>query len=198
MFKTLIRSLLLITLGAVGAVLLPPLLRSHAPSPAADVDRPTIESVRALSALVTLTVDVADVQLTDLQGWSGGVQVALLVKGQFQLATDLNESRFEQVDIEKRTAVLVLAPPQASSPRLDHDRTKLFAVSVYGLWELVPSDEAQVSAINRALQAAQASLVDAAKDGTQVERARRQTEALILSFFTALEWDVVIRWSDRS
>ncbi|MBA3406353.1 MAG: hypothetical protein H0U13_16990, partial [Gemmatimonadaceae bacterium] len=80
----------------------------------------------------------------------------------------------------------------------DHDRTKLFAVSVYGLWELVPSDEAQVSAINRALRDAQASLADAAKDGTQVERARLQTELVMGSFFRAIEWDVAIRWSDRS
>ncbi len=91
-----------------------------------------------------------------------------------------------------------LALPQASSPRLDHDRTKLFAVSVYGLWELVPSDEAQVSAINRAMREAQASLADAAKNDMQVERARLQTERVMGSFFSALEWNVAIRWSDHS
>lgn len=196
MFKSLIRSVLLIAIGAVGALTLPSFVRRAEPAePRAN--GPTIEQVRELSALVTTSVDVADVRLTDLRGWTGGIKVALLVRGQYLIAIDLAQARFEAVDDERRTAVLMLPPPAATSPRLDHNRSRLFAVSPYGLWALVPSDAAQVTAVNRAMQEAQSSLATAARDLVHLERARRQAEAVLGCFFQSLGWHVTIRWSDR-
>ena len=43
---------------------------------------------------------------------------------------------FEAVDAKARTAVIVLTPPQASSPRLDHDRTRMLAMTESGLWAI--------------------------------------------------------------
>src|SRR5687768_3413744 len=55
---------------------------------------PTLEQVRGLAALTVLTVDVADVQVTDLRGYTGGVRAALVVKGDLLLSTDLSAARF--------------------------------------------------------------------------------------------------------
>src|SRR5687767_6832787 len=125
MFKSFVRSLILVCAGAVAAIGVLKLFSSPPPDRAAASSVPTIEQVRDLSELVTTCVDVADVQLTDLRGWTGGVRVAMLVRGQYWLSTDLSQARFESIDPTTKTAVLVLPPPRATSPRLDHDRTKL-------------------------------------------------------------------------
>src|SRR5687767_10978609 len=121
------------------------LLGGHAQStdPAGGAHRtthlgPTIEQVRQLSALVTTRVDVADVQVTEIAGRTGGIKAALVIKGDLLLTTDLGRARFESVDAGTRTAVLVLSEPEVTSPRLDHDKTRVFVAAEYGLWALVP------------------------------------------------------------
>src|SRR5436190_3396471 len=59
---------------------------------------PPVEQVQALAALVTVRVDVADVQETRLDGRSGGVRAAVLVRGDFLVGTDLGRAAFEAVD----------------------------------------------------------------------------------------------------
>ncbi len=197
MFKSSLQSTMLVALGVAIAWALPRGIGPRWQQHGAVRSAPTIEQVRELSALVTVSVDVADVQVSDVRGWTGGVRVALLVRGQYLLGTDLGAGRFESVDRGARAAVLVLPPPTATHPRLDHDRAKLYAVSPYGLWELVPSARAEVAAANAALLAAQDSLAAAAGGREAVERARRQAEAVLTCFFRAIEWEVTVRWSDR-
>ena len=84
----------------------------------------TIEQVRALASLVTSRVQVADVMATDLSGYSGGIRVLLVM--------DLGQARLEQVDEIHKTAVLLLPQPQASTPRLDMEGTRLYSVDEYG------------------------------------------------------------------
>src|SRR5579885_451090 len=87
---------------------------------------PTIQQVRELASLVTSRVEVADVQETDVSGYTGGMRVLMLVRGDFLLGVDLSASRLEAVDVSARAAVLWLPQPSVSSPRVDHTRTKLF------------------------------------------------------------------------
>lgn len=51
-------------------------------------------------SLVPARVDVADVVETTLVGYSGSVRVAILVKGDFLLGTDLSAGRVEAVGAE--------------------------------------------------------------------------------------------------
>lgn len=197
MFKSVVQSVILVCAGALAAIGALKVLGFRAPDPAAVSAAPTIEQVRDLSELVTTSVEVADVQLTDLRGWTGGVRVAMLVRGQYLLGTDLGQARFEAVDASNRTAVLVLPPPRATNPRLDHDRTRLFAVSPYGVWQIVPSNWAEVAGVNAALVEAQASITSAANGGAQMAAARRQAESVVRSFSRAIDWNVTVRWSDR-
>src|SRR5258706_6084997 len=107
----------------------------------------TVERLQPLSSLVTARVDVADVVETTLAGHTGSVKVAILVKGDFLLGTDLSAARFEAVDVVHRTATLVLPPPAATSARVDHARTRVFAISTNGLWHVVPGGDDAAAAV---------------------------------------------------
>lgn len=158
---------------------------------------PTLEQVQRLSNLVTVKVDVADVQVTELGGYTGGQKAILLVKGDFLLGIDLSRARLESFDKAARTAVLVLPPPAIRSPRLDQERTRLFMVSSQGLWCLVPGDAGQTTVLNHAYQHAQRVVAEAASNVDSVDRCRRNTESALACFFEAASWKVRIRWSDE-
>ena len=127
---------------------------------------PTIEQIQSLALLTTVRVDVADVRLTELSGYTGSVRAAAIVKGDYSLSTDLSQARFASVDPQRRSAVLVLAEPRVSSPRLDHERTKLFALSSTGLWLLTPGAGPYAEAVNKIYAEAQAS-IDASAASTE-------------------------------
>jgi hypothetical protein len=167
----------------------PALMHAHA--------GPTIEQVRGLSSLTVLKVDVADVQVTELRGYTGGAKAALVVKGDLTLSTDLSQARFDLLDPQHRRAVLVLPPPQVASPRVDHARTRLLGVWRYGLWQVVPGDRAETTAVNRAFGEAQQVVAAAGGESSLDGRGKAQAEAALRAFFLALGWDVAVRWSDR-
>src|SRR3954466_2339251 len=59
---------------------------------------PSLGQVQSLSSLVTARVDVTDVQETSLEGYTGGIKAALLIKGDFLLGTDLSKAHFQEVN----------------------------------------------------------------------------------------------------
>ena len=157
---------------------------------------PTIEQVRRLESLVVQRVDVADVSTTELQGYTGGVRAALVVRGDLVVSVDLSRARFEAKDPVKRSAVLSLPSPRVSRPRLDQDRTRLFELSRAGLWVIVPGDGGQSAAVNHAYRHAQEVVASAGEDPQLVERARLDAEETLTAFFQAVGWAVTIRWEN--
>jgi hypothetical protein len=155
---------------------------------------PSVEQVHKLSSLVTMKVEVADAQVTSVQGQTGGMRVALLVRGDFLIGVDLSQARFEQVDHLKRTVVLVLPQPRAASPRLNHERTKVFEVTSHGLWLLVPGDAGRAKALELAHAEAQRLVAEAATSASVTGRARSQAESVLGSFFDAAGWTISVRW----
>jgi len=65
-----------------------------------------------LSALTTLRVDVADAFVTELSGRTGGTTAVLVVRGQVVIGVDLAAARFDSVDPQERSAVLLLPQPR--------------------------------------------------------------------------------------
>jgi len=154
----------------------------------------TIEKIQPLSSLVTARVDVADIVETTLLGYSGSIKVAILVKGDFLLGTDLSAARFDSVDAVHHTATLVLSPLAAASPRVDHAHTRVFSISTRGLWQLVPGDEAATAVVNRAYAEAQRIVSQAADNRVLLDRSRQKAESVLCAFFEAVGWRVKIRW----
>jgi hypothetical protein len=153
-----------------------------------------IERLTELSQLLTLRIDVADVVVTHLAGWTGGVDVLLAVRGDVSLGIDLSRARLEAVDRTGHTAIVVLPPPTRTGARLDWEGTRVFALDAYGIWALAPNGRARAVAINRALRTAQQQIDAAATDRGADERARARAEVLIVTFCRTLGWDVQVRW----
>ena len=155
---------------------------------------PSIAQVRGLSSLVVLRAEVADVQVTQLRGYTGGVTAALVVKGDVTFATDLSAARFDSAEAHSRTAVLVLPPPGVRSPRLDHERSRLVCIGRSGLWRLVPDGErAEASALNKAYAEAQRVVEQAAAEPSLDQRARAHAESVLTEFFAAFGWTLTVR-----
>ena len=155
---------------------------------------PTLDQVRRLASLVTTKVEISDVTETSIDGYTGGVKAVLIVRGDVLLGVDLHGARFESKDEQAKVAVLVLPPPKATSPRLDHSKTKLFLVSRQGLWQVVPGDGGRTPAINLALGHAQEVITSAGNDPRLRERARQQVEQAITCLFAVVGWRVEVRW----
>ena len=155
----------------------------------------TIEQVQALSCLVTTRVEVADVQETRLDGYTGSVKAALLLRGDFLLGVDLAQAKFESVNETARTATLVLPQPHVASPRLDHERTRVFAVLQTGLWQIAPGGgQTSGEVVDRAYRDAQRFVAAAADDPAMIARSRQQAEQVLAAFFKATGWTVTVKW----
>jgi len=156
---------------------------------------PTVEHLQPLASLVSLRADISDVQIATLDGYTGGISVMLAIRGDVLLSIDLEKARFEHLDRQNKTAVLVLPSPEALSPRLDHTLTKAFTISTYGLWQIVPSDRGRAEAMGRALRQAQQALAKQALEPKLIDKAKHHAEGLIKSFMVqTLGWTITIRW----
>jgi len=157
----------------------------------------TLAQVQNLASLTTLRVHVADVHLTEIHGHTGSLRAALLVRGDLLIAVDLAEARFEQLDDEAKRATIVLPAPRAQSPRLDHARTRIYAITTSGMWSLLPTDDHRARLVNRAMGEAQRLVEHAAQRDELIEQARRNTETVIDTYSRQIGWSVTIRWADR-
>ena len=144
-----------------------------------------------------MTVDIADVQETRIDGYVGAIGAILIVKGDVQIGIDLSAARFERVDPIARTLELVLPEPVVSRPRLDHDRSHLYAVRQEGLWMITPGDRVYARVTDRAWEAAQRTLAQAASNGESLDRSRHHAEQVLRTWFGAIGWNVTFRWPGR-
>lgn len=92
--------------------------------------------------------------------------------------------------------MLVLPQPAVTSPRVDHSRTRLYAISSSGLWQLVPGDEGKPQLINRAYDDAQQIISLAAQDRELMERARAQARQVLATFYQTIGWSVQVTFED--
>jgi hypothetical protein len=157
--RTLIVLLIGSGLGWTGAMACRP------PVPADGIHTgPSIERMSELSQLLTLRIDVADVLVSRIDGMTGGVQLAMLVKGDVALGIDLSQARFDTIDNAHCTAVLILPPPEASCARVDHDRSRLFALTSDGLWAITPGTRDYLAVVDKAMAEAQDLVASAARN----------------------------------
>jgi hypothetical protein len=161
---------------------------------------PALQQVRELSSLTVLTAEVTDVQVSRWQGYTGGAKAVVVLRGDVMLSTDLSRARFLSLDHVRQAAVLLLPPPQVSSARVDHERTRVACLVQYGLWRLAPDDSSQAAAamIDHAYANAQAMVTSAGHNASLDARARLQTKQVITTFFQSLGWTVTVRWSDQT
>jgi len=156
--------------------------------------RPRIEKVRELASLVTLEVPITAVQETRLRGTTGGVSVLMLVKGEVQIATNLERARFTSIDPENRKLVLEVPNPQPTRPRLNHEQTRVLRSQRTGLWQLAPFDAGDSDVMNAAMKRAQQLLGETAIDERYRQQARDRCELALRRLFDPTGWDLTVRW----
>lgn len=155
-----------------------------------------IEEVRKLASLVTLHVPISDVQRSEISGFTGGVSVVLLVRGDVEIATDLSKARFVDVDETARTAGLVLPRPTPRRARLDHEATRVYRVDRSGLWSVLPGEAGEGAVIDRAMAEAQKLVEQAANRPELVEQACRQSHQVLGAMLGSMGWKVRIDWAE--
>ena len=133
--RTLLVAMMGVVLGMVLGLLAGRILgTSRGPQPDsatthASTHAPTIQDVRSLSVLLSNRVEVADVCVTRIDGYLGGAEVAVLVQGQIDLGVDLDTAQFTEIDRSRRTALLKLANPKVIAAAIDHERTRIVALT---------------------------------------------------------------------
>lgn len=160
--------------------------------------RLTVERLTEFSELTSLRVDVSDVLVRRIDGYTGGVQAVLLVRGDVDLNVDLRAAKLALVDDAMRLAVVILNPPRTSRPRVDHSRTQLVSMYKDGLWAAVPDDSPYGAVASKAMADAQARVEEAAIGDDVSERSRKHVEDILRKGCEALNWTVSVEWSDRA
>jgi hypothetical protein len=151
---------------------------------------PRIEEVRQIAKLAVLRVQVADV----IEGATAGAQAAVLVKGDADMAIDLDQIEVRARDGQSRTATLAIPTPQPERPRVDHDRTKIYELRKTGLALINPFADPRADLLADCMRAAQADVERAVQDAEFVTKAKEQTELLLRSFYREWGWEIAVRW----
>jgi hypothetical protein len=154
------------------------------------VHGPRIEDVRKLATLAVLRVQVASV----IEGHTAGATGAVLVKGDADVAVNLDRIELAERDEERRTATLRLPQPTPERPRVDHERTKVYELRKTGLAAINPFADPRSDLLEDAMRAAQAEVERSVSDPAFIEQARLQAEMLLHSFYAQLGWDVRVVW----
>ena len=159
------------------------------------VSAPTLARVRDLGELATLRARISDVQVTTIEGYTGGVQCVLVIRGIAEMGTDLEDAAFTKLDQAERTAELRLAPVNVRLAKLDHEHTKVYRIDRTGLWRIVPGSAGETKLVNRAMRRAEQTVRQTVKKKRLRRRARGRAERVLRHFFKAIGWRVRVRWA---
>jgi hypothetical protein len=189
-------------LAAVSAWQLKP-EKEQAPLP------PALVTVQEMGTLASLKVNYSNViefneRVTQDIPWTqwelrfGGTRVLLIARGDCLIGTDLKQASYEQTVPAAKTVTLVLPNPKVISARLNHDPknggSHFYAISSSGIIALVPGNEGQTKAMNRALQKGQSDIEASCSKPELIEAARKSAEAVLLPTASATGWKVAIVW----
>jgi hypothetical protein len=151
---------------------------------------PRIEEVRKIAKLAVLRVQVADV----IEGNTAGAKAAVLVKGDADIAVDLDQVEFAERDDQNQTATLVIPTPKPDRPRVDHERTKIYELQKTGLALINPFADPRAVLLADCMRAAQEDVERAVHDAEFIAKAKEQMELLLRTFYRQWGWDVKVRW----
>jgi hypothetical protein len=187
MLKTLFQAVLLVGIGVALTLVLGYAGVGNAHNTIITSAGPTVTQVKELSELVVYRCQIADV----IKGESLAARAAILVRGDCDLAIDLNLAQVQDVNPEHRTARIVLPLPKVCRPRVDHERTTVYSIDRTSYNPFV-DDRGRL--LEQSMQEAQKLIEKAASSPDFVKAAQHHAEASIQAFYRALGWTVSIEW----
>ncbi len=151
---------------------------------------PRIEDVRRIARLAVLRVQVADV----IEGRTAGGRAVVLVRGDCDIAVDLDGIALLERDAEQRRARVRLPTPAPDRPRVDHGRTRVYAIEKTGLAALNPFADPRPQLLAESMRAAQEAVEQAVRNPEFVARAKERVAELLGAFYRELGWELTIDW----
>lgn len=174
---------------AIVAVIFIVLLVSNANQPGAQtqLNAVALQLIQQKADLVSLEIEQSVIVTRELNGYSGGIKACIVAVGILRLGSDLQQIKFEDVDEDARTAVLVLPPPRVLSVKVDLKKTHVYAVDRTGLWQLLPFATREDEVIAGALRDAEKILEQSVTE-QHLEQAERHAEKVIAELLNAVGW----------
>ena len=169
-------------------------LQPHHAVPVTEHAGMTIQRVRALAALVTTRVTLVDAITTEITGFGGSMSAILVIRGDAEIAFDLEQARFTEIDPHARQATLALPPPKVVQARVDHEHTTLRGVERHGLWMLMRLDGVHQQLVDSGLREAQQAVEKGANDPAIMVTAREHARQVLEAFANSAGWQLTIRW----
>ena len=155
---------------------------------------PTIQSIREAGDLIVLRVPVTDLREVSVDGYLGGQTVLLLIHGVVEIGVDLRAARYTRLDSGSCTAELELSQPRVITAYIDHERSRVHAITRHGAWVLALGDAATRRLLDEGLRGAQRDLFMFTPDDELLGRARLTCHRLLEGQFDAVGWRLIIKW----
>mgnify|MGYP001024826167 FL=1 len=166
-------------------------------------------NVQEIGELASLRINYSDViefneRLTQDIPWTqwelrfGGTKVLLVAKGECLIGTNLQLAKYHTTSEKERTATLKLPLPRVISARLNHDAKNngsyFYTVDSKGVSALIPGNDNQTKAMNRALQKGQSAIESSCLRAEYSLAARKSAEAVLTATYVATGWKVNFIW----
>lgn len=175
-----------------------------------DDPQPPLETIVKMGQLVSLKLNYAEIrEFTEKRAlgipWSqweirmGGTTVVLVAKGDCSVATNLNDAKYEKVDLANHTFVISLPSPQPFQPRVNHASrdqggSYFYAITNRGMEALIPSSTNRSAAIDHALAWAQNDIQRACSQRQVLDSARENAETVLRATLQSTGWKPTFVW----
>jgi hypothetical protein len=187
-------AILLIVLAAASSAILlvPKFVPPEAPPPVViHSEGPTIEKLERLSQLVSLRVQIADILVAEGNGCRG----SWLIKGDALLSVNLSQASITDKHEDTRQATIILPEPQVLQPRVDHSRTRTWAVDRLA-W--LPWNADQDSLRDAVMAEAQKLVAHTASSAENLSQAKLTAETVLKGLYSEVGWNVAVTWTTPS
>ncbi len=154
---------------------------------------PTVESIQALSELVTNRVYISDILEANNKDYKG----IWAINGDALITFDLSKVKIKDRNEDEQTITVILPQPKVISPRVDHDRSRLGSISGKGFAPLRnPKNRAKM--MEDAMLEAQKLIEEAASKPKIMDNAKKQAQLVIQNVYAKVGWNVLVTWENAS
>ncbi len=184
--------LLIVLVAASSAVLLiPRLVPPETPPVVIHSEGPTVEKLERLSQLVTTRIQIADILVAEGNGCRG----SWLIKGDALLSVNLGQASITDKHEDTRQATIILPEPQVLQPRVNHERTRTWAVDRLA-W--MPWNADQDSLRDAVMAEAQRLVAHTASSAENLSQAKLTSETVLKGLYSEVGWNVAVKWGSDS
>jgi hypothetical protein len=183
-------AILLIVLAAASSAILlvPRFIPPERPAPIViHSEGPTVEKLERLSQSVATRIQIADILVAEGNGCRG----SWLIKGDALLSVNLGIASITDKHEDSKQATIILPEPQVLQPRVNHERTRTWAVDRLA-W--LPWNADQDSLRDAVMAEAQKLVAHTAASAENIQTAKMTAETVLKGLYSEVGWNVAVTW----